>query len=337
MKGIYFDGIHSYKDLNLILSNVNIPPAMIKTSFVDIPGADGSIDLTEALGAVRYKDRTCSFVFSVFPYEDFEEKKKQISNLLNGRKCKIRLDKDSNYYWFGRCSVNAYASNKNLHKITVNATVEPYKYKVDETFVAVHFCEKNLFVDDETKYNKPRDYYICPIVLKWGKTYTASVKLTGTEMTNIVVAVAPSGDVYAEMKNGMISLIKIGGSYYAKTTFTVDQTWTSPKLAIYTTEESVASVFENYEIQLEPGEVGTPYEAYTPSAEEKEFILTNGRKVVSPTIMCTGETTFKANGLEFTLGEGTHKVLDFQLQEGETVVSMQGTGSTGFIYQEGDL
>lgn len=337
MKGIWFDNIHSYDNLNLILSSVSIPPATVKTNYIDIPGADGSLDLTEALGAVRYKDRSCSFVFSVFPYEDFEEKKKQISNLLNGRKCKIRLDKDSEYYWLGRCSVNNYASDRNLHKITVNATVAPYKYKVDETFVAVHFCEKNLFVDDETKYTKPRDYFICPIVLEWGKTYTASVKLTGIEMTNIVVAVAPYGNIYAEMKEGMLSLIKIGGSYYAKTTFTVDQTWTSPKLAIYTTEESVASVFENYEIQLEPGEVGTTYEAYTPSTEAKEIILTNGRKAVCPKIICTGETTFNIGGIEFTLGEGTHKVLDFQLQEGETAVLIQGTGSTGFIYQEGDL
>ena len=137
VKGIWFDNIHSYDNLNLILSSVSIPPATVKTNYIDIPGADGSIDLTEALGAVRYKPRSCSFVFSVFPYEDFEEKKKQISNLLNGKRCKILLDKDPAYYWLGRCSVNNYASDKNLHKITVNATVDPYKYRIDETAVDV--------------------------------------------------------------------------------------------------------------------------------------------------------------------------------------------------------
>lgn len=337
MKGIWFDNIHSYNDLNLILSSVSIPPAAVKTNYIDIPGADGSIDLTEAQGAVRYKDRSCSFVFSAFPYEDFEEKKKQISNLLNGRRCKIRLDKDPDYYWLGRCSVNNYASDRNLHKITVNATVEPYKYKVDKTFAAVHFCEKNLFVDDSSKYTKPTDYFVCPIILEWGKKYTASVKLTGTEMKNIVVAVAPSGNMYAEFKEGMILLIGLGSYCYAKTTFTVDQTWTSPKLAIYSTDGSIASVFENYEIQLEPGEAKTDFEKYTPNTNPQEITLTNSRKAVCPTIICTGDTTFNVDGLEFTLGEGTHKVLDFQLQEGETAVSIQGSGSTGFIYQEGDL
>jgi phage-related protein len=166
MKGIWFDNIHSYDNLNLILSSVSIPPATVKTNYIDIPGADGSLDLTEALGAVRYKTRSCSFVFSVFPYEDFEEKKKQISNLLNGRRCKILLDKDPAYYWLGRCSVNNYASDRNLHKITVNATVDPYKYKLDGTIVDVELCGDEchsratgnpLFINDLSAVVQPVD------------------------------------------------------------------------------------------------------------------------------------------------------------------------------------
>ena len=137
MKGMYFDGVHSYTDLNLVLSNTNIPPAAVKTNYVDIPGGDGSVDLTEALGEVKFKDRECSFTFTVFPQDDFEEKKKHISNLLNGKRCKIKLDKDPGYYWNGRCFINEYASDKNLHKIVVGATVAPYKLKNEVTNVIV--------------------------------------------------------------------------------------------------------------------------------------------------------------------------------------------------------
>lgn len=137
MKGIRFDDIHSYTDLNLVLSEVKIPPATVKTTFVDIPGGDGSVDLTEALGEVKYKDRACTFTFTVFPYDDFEEKKQQVSNLLNGKRCKIIVDKDPNYYWIGRCAINSYASDKNLHKIVVGATVAPYKLKHNQTSVVV--------------------------------------------------------------------------------------------------------------------------------------------------------------------------------------------------------
>ena len=129
MKGIWFDNIHSYEDLNLVLSSVSIPPAQVKESYIDIPGADGSLDLTEANGDVKYKDRTCSFIFTSFPSDDFEVKKQQISNFLNGRRCALVLDKDSAYYWEGRCFVSEYASDKNLHRIAVTAKVSPYKQK----------------------------------------------------------------------------------------------------------------------------------------------------------------------------------------------------------------
>lgn len=137
MKGIWFDNIHSYQDLNLVLSKVDIPPATVKTNYVDIPGADGSVDLTEALGKITYNDRQCQFTFTAFPDEDFELKKRQVSNLLNGQRCKIILDKDPNYYWVGRCSVDEYSSDKNIHKIVVGATVAPYKLHDGETEVPV--------------------------------------------------------------------------------------------------------------------------------------------------------------------------------------------------------
>ncbi len=137
MRGMFFDNIHSWYDLNLVLSEVDISPATPKTNFVDIPGGDGSVDLTEALGDVKFKTRDCTFTFTAFPYEDFEEKKRQVSNLLNGRRCKITLDKDPDYYWEGRCSINKYASDRNLRKIIVKATVAPYKLRLSPTVVTV--------------------------------------------------------------------------------------------------------------------------------------------------------------------------------------------------------
>lgn len=142
MKGISFNNYHSYEDLNLVLSKVEIPPATPKTNFVDIPGGDGSVDLTEALGEVKFQDRKCKFTFTAFPYDDFEVKKKQISNLLNGKKYNITVDKDPGFYWVGRCSVDEYASNKNIHQIVVSATVAPYKLKTNITTVTIPAGEK---------------------------------------------------------------------------------------------------------------------------------------------------------------------------------------------------
>lgn len=137
MKGIWFNDVHSYDDLNLILSKVDIPPAILKSSYIDVPASDGAIDMTEVHGK-HYKNRDCVFTFSVLPTDDFESKKTEVSNLLNGGRFKIRLDKDSEYYYDGRCEVNKYECKKMLRKITVKAKVAPYKYKINQTTVSAN-------------------------------------------------------------------------------------------------------------------------------------------------------------------------------------------------------
>jgi hypothetical protein len=145
--GVYFDDIHSFHDLNLILAPFVMPPALPKTNYIDIPGGDGSIDLTEAHGEVKYYDRDCSFVFTMNPNSDlsetaFEEKKTEVSNILNGRRCRITLDKDSEYYYIGRCTVEEYLSDKRLRQIVISAKVHPYKFKQNETVVTFDITEQ---------------------------------------------------------------------------------------------------------------------------------------------------------------------------------------------------
>ena len=210
--GIRFGDLHSYEDMNLILSKVDLPPASVKTVYVDNPGGDGSWDLTEATGRVNYKDRTAKFTFSVLPQDDFEAKKTEISNLLNGRRFKITLDKDPDYYWDGRCTVSGYSANKKMRQIVVSATVAPYKLKQSQTKAA-----------------------------------------------------------------------------------------------------------------------------WTLSTTEKTYALNNGRKPVCPTITCTGQAKLIVDGKEFVFGAGTHKNLDFILEEGRTLVKASGSGNVSIVYQEGDL
>ena len=138
-RGVHFGDIHSFHDLNLILAPFVPTPAKPKTSYIDIPYGDGSLDLTEALGKVTYQDRDFTFTFTVNPLEDmsFDEKVAQVSNALNGLKCKITLDRDSDYYWDGRLSVDSYKQDGNLKQIVVKATVRPYKFKQKETVVEV--------------------------------------------------------------------------------------------------------------------------------------------------------------------------------------------------------
>lgn len=162
--GILFGNIHSFYDLNLILSSVTIAPAMPKTSYVDIPGADGSIDTTEVHGEVKYHDRVHNFTFTMNPAGDlsdsaWEEKKTEVSNLLNGKACKITLDKDPDYYWQGRCVVDAYKSDKRVRQFVISVTVRPYKMKQSETVVSFDLdgTEKTVSVRNSRKS-------VCPVI-----------------------------------------------------------------------------------------------------------------------------------------------------------------------------
>lgn len=160
-KGILFDDIHSYDDFNLILSVEEIKPAKPKETYVDIPGGDGSIDLTEAHGDVKYNDRDCKFTFTMLPTDTmtWEEKKTQVSNYLNGKVRKITLDKDSDYYYRGRCTVDSYLSDKKIRQIVVTAKVHPYKYKQDVTTASFEITstERTVYI---TNSRKP----VCPTI-----------------------------------------------------------------------------------------------------------------------------------------------------------------------------
>lgn len=128
-RGVYFNDMHSFDDFNLILQSETIPPATPKTAYEDIDGMDGAKDLTAAIGEVKFKNRTGKLTFFVDATDDFEAKKRQVSNYLNGQVFKITIEKDADYYWYGRCYVSEYKSNGMNRQIVVDVNVQPYKLK----------------------------------------------------------------------------------------------------------------------------------------------------------------------------------------------------------------
>lgn len=136
MKGITFDGIHSYDNFSLILTSKTIGQPIIKTEYVEVLGADGQLDLTEAFGDIKYNNRKLTFVFSVIEAnEDWATIYSRVLNAFHGRKMKIVLDDDPDYYYLGRVNVSDYLSSKRIGTITIEIDAEPYKYKQNLTIV----------------------------------------------------------------------------------------------------------------------------------------------------------------------------------------------------------
>ena len=135
-RGTSFDAYHSANSLNLVQISVDIQPAKPKINIIDIPGADGSIDLTEALGVgVRYADRELTWVFAVRPLDDWQAKYSAVCAALNGKRMSITIDGDSAWRYDGRVSVESYESDRLIRRLTVKAVCKPYKVKPTYTTV----------------------------------------------------------------------------------------------------------------------------------------------------------------------------------------------------------
>jgi hypothetical protein len=133
MIGVTFGTKHSYDDFGLILSSKDIGLPDPKTETVNVVGKDGDLDLTEALGdTVKYKNRKLTFNFSIINGAVYWTRiLSEVSNYLHGKKMRIILDADKTFYYYGRCKVNKYKSNKTLGLITIECDAEPYKIETN--------------------------------------------------------------------------------------------------------------------------------------------------------------------------------------------------------------
>lgn len=133
MNGVTFGTKHSYRDWGLLLkSRPVISPPSPKTVYVDIPGSDGVIDLTESLtGDVKFDNRTIKCEFIVLDARNrWSDIYSEIMDYLHGQRMRVRLDEDPTYYYEGRLQVKEWKSDKVTSTITIEGDVEPYKLEM---------------------------------------------------------------------------------------------------------------------------------------------------------------------------------------------------------------
>ncbi len=136
MNAVLFDDLHSYNDFRLILTSKIIGKAEPKTEKIEVPCADGELDYTEYFGEVKYNNRPLSFEFAtIVKPSEFPALYSRVQNLLNGRRMKITLTEDADYYYIGRVSVNEWASSGRIGRIVIDVDAEPYKLKRAQTVI----------------------------------------------------------------------------------------------------------------------------------------------------------------------------------------------------------
>lgn len=130
--GLTIDGKHT-SDLGLKMTSMYIPQPKPKTNLVSIPGASGSIDLSEITGQISYEERSgLSFEFILMDgsYEAFAQATTNIAMWLHGKKLKVIPDNDLGYYYMCRLTLDPKKSNRVLSTVALAGTAEPYKYDI---------------------------------------------------------------------------------------------------------------------------------------------------------------------------------------------------------------
>lgn len=135
--GITFDDkYHTYKDWGLKLLSVRIPLPDVQENTIDVPGMDGSLDLTEALGRILYSDRDgIELVFDLLDgsYANWFTTVEKIAGILHGRKVKMILDDEPNRFYNIRLHIDTEKSNAIMSQIILSGKAEPFKYDVTST------------------------------------------------------------------------------------------------------------------------------------------------------------------------------------------------------------
>lgn len=174
-RGTTFGEIHTNRDLHLVQLSVKVGPAVPRVNIVDVPGANGGVDLTEALGVgVTYQDRELTWVFSPYPGVSWAATRAAVENVLNGRAFSIILDDEPDWVYTGRVVVDDYETDQILHRITVRATCRPYKLRGEESVTTMQLSDapQDCVFDFGAMTLSPEITTTDAAVLVWaGKTY----------------------------------------------------------------------------------------------------------------------------------------------------------------------
>ena len=233
---ITFGDKNTWDDWHLIPSKrPSFNPPTVKSQYVDIPGGNGVLDLTESLtGYPLYNTRTGSWMFYVENgFKPWDELYSEISNYLHGQKLRAILEDDPGFYYEGRFTVDEWNSDSWWSTITIGYDVYPYKKELTssledwlwdpfnfETGIVREYGE--LEVNDALTLEIPsRQEYICPKIIVSSSDGTG-MNLQYNSKTyhlndgeNLLPEVTFGGGVVVTLKftgNGTVSIDYQGGS-----------------------------------------------------------------------------------------------------------------------------
>ena len=135
MSDIRFGTKWAHADYGLIVSPYAIPMPEPQTNFVEIPGRDGALDLSEAFGTVRYTDRIISL--TLYARAPFDTAVSALAADIHGRRMNVIFDRDPTYYYNARVTVEDVERHAGYCELSLECRAKPYKLEHFQTTVTV--------------------------------------------------------------------------------------------------------------------------------------------------------------------------------------------------------
>ena len=151
-------------DWKLIMTGMEVGDLVTRKYEVSVPGRDGTLDLSDALGGIYYDNRhiAMSFVCHNYTTEQFHALASTIRNAIKGKVCRITPSSDLGFFWRGRPDVEVVWPALEHTELTISLVAEPFKYNVVSSYdpwlwdsfsfvTGVVTDDTDITLDDETK------------------------------------------------------------------------------------------------------------------------------------------------------------------------------------------
>lgn len=129
----YLKGYNTWTTWHLIpTSKPVVAGPSPKTSYVEIPGRHGALDLSTYLtGGIVFGSRSGSWEFVIDNgWAHWDTIRRDLYTKLHGKEFKIVLEDVPMWYWTGRVAVSDYKAEGSNNKVTINYVLDPYAKSV---------------------------------------------------------------------------------------------------------------------------------------------------------------------------------------------------------------
>lgn len=307
-----------------------ISPPTPNTYMVQVPGRNGSLDLTETtMGMATYQDRKIELDFVCRgKRKNWNKIYQEILNAVHGQRCRITCSDDPEYYYDGRVTVEEWGADGKMSFPSVTAIVRPFKIKWSESVYTV-----TLGAETAEKVRIVGQYYKAfqKVILRFELNGPFRTDWNAFKSVTIL---------YRKNAVGTTVTISDGTNYYIST-----ENMLAEKYELTVTKEEAETAgltWENIKSVIVTGDVEN-VQAYGTLAANAAVTVAGSTRPTVPTITATVPVKLTVNNRQYEIGTGGWQDENLVINSGnvtfafEAVSAVTGDESVTITYQEGWL